>query len=187
MGRSLERHVEVGRNLTGGRHTEDAGDVVVAVDVKRSAEAAVDELVFEAALRRLNVDIEVEADALEELLRHRHDPHFDGNLDVLQSAERLQQFEDFFLNLHVLADDQCMPQGEVLDAAFAAGAFPGVGRDCVFNQVDEQGLDGRTRRPAGLSASAAIRHILADRGAVLQGVRPGVRHGAVVLDAAAGR
>ena len=56
------------------------------------------QLVFDAVLRRLDIDVEVEADAFEELLGHRHDAHFDRDLDVLQTPQRFEQLEYFFLN-----------------------------------------------------------------------------------------
>ena len=78
---------------------------IAAVDgaVVRHAAAAEERLSEQVVL---DVEVEVHADLLGEVVVERNEPDFDGDLQVLQPPQLLQQVDDFLVDLLGLADDE---------------------------------------------------------------------------------
>ena len=86
---------------------------------------------------RLEVEVEVHADLLEELVAQRDEADFDGHLQVLHAPQLLQQVDDFLVNFLRLADDQAEVGFELGDRSRSADFVPGGGLDGGVDQVDE--------------------------------------------------
>ena len=71
----------------------------------------------------VDVEVEVDADPLEEVVVQRDEPHLDRHLQVLQAAELFQQVGDLLVNVLRLADDQAQVRRERLDLALARAVF----------------------------------------------------------------
>ena len=127
----------------------------------------------EALSGDVGVDVEVEADAdpLEEVVVQRDEADLDGNLEVLQTPQLLQEVGDLLVDLLRLADHQAQVRFEGGNGARPADGVPGGGSDRGSDQVDEA-------VEVGLGAAAESARPGAD-GLVLGagGGRPGVRAG----------
>ena len=88
---------------------------------RRSGPAAVDVVV--------DVEVEVDADPLEEVVVERDEADFDRHLQVLQPPQLFQQVDDFLVDFLRLADDQAQVGLERGDRARAADVVPGGGLD----------------------------------------------------------
>ncbi len=85
----------------------------------------------------MDVEVEVDSDPLEEPVGHRHEPHFDRHLQVLQPSQLFEQVGDLVVHLLRLADDQAERRVELLDRSGPADILPRVGGDRLRDQVDE--------------------------------------------------
>ena len=119
-----------------------------------------------------DVDAEVDADAFEERFGNRDETRLNGDLHVLQAAQRLQQFRNLFLDIGRLVDNERLAQRIELDGAVAAHAGPGLRLDGVGDQVDKRvfqagagvvlGGDARRGRAASRNAGhLAHAHVFA--------------------------
>ncbi len=116
-----ERNVQVGRNTPGA----DIPTVTLPVVVHGLARRGPDTSSHGQRRRRtpapivsptkglerlvdvvVDVEVEVDADPLEEVVVQRDEADFDGHLQVLQPAELFEQVDDLFVDLLRLADDQ---------------------------------------------------------------------------------
>ena len=96
----------------------------------------------------LDVEIEVDADSLEEGVIEPDESHFDRHLEVLQPAELFEQIGDLLVHLLRLAHHDAEVCRKRLDGALAADGVPTLRRDGVLDQVDERlevGLAAATR------------------------------------------
>ena len=104
----------------------------------------------------LDVEIEVHADLLGEVVVERNEPHFDGDLQVLQPPELLQQVDDFLVDFLGLADDDAQIGLEGPDRARTAHVLPRSGPDRRGDQVD-QAVEVRLRPAAQAAGTRAAR------------------------------
>src|SRR3954467_3137348 len=87
---------------------------------------------------RRDVEIEIDANSLEEVILERNEPHFNGHLQILQAAKLLKQVGNFLVNLLCLADDQTEVRLETVDRARAAHVGPALGGDGRGDEIDER-------------------------------------------------
>ena len=76
-----------------------------------------------------DVEVEVHADPLEEVVVEGDEADFDGDLQVLQPPQLLQQVDDLLVDFLGLADDEAQVGLEGGDRARAAHVVPGGGLD----------------------------------------------------------
>ena len=106
----------------------------------------------------VDVEVEVDADPLEEVVVERDEADFDRHLQVLQAPQLLQQVGDLLVDVLRLADDEAQVGLEGRDRAGAADVVPGGGLDGRGDQVDEAvevGL-GAAAQAAGADPPAAL-------------------------------
>ena len=103
----------------------------------------------------VDVEVEVDADPLEEVVVERDEADFDGDLQVLQPPQLLQQVGDFLVDFLRLADDQAEVGLEGGDRARPADLVPGGGLDGRGDQIDQAVEVGL--RSAAQSARARAR------------------------------
>ena len=70
-----------------------------------------------------DVDVEVDADPLEEAVVEPDEADFDRHLQILQAAQLFQQVGDLFVDRLRLADDEAQVGGEGPNFRFAAAIF----------------------------------------------------------------
>ena len=87
-----------------------------------------------------DVEVEIHADAFEEVVVERDEAHFDRHLQILQAAKLLQQVSDFFVLFLRLVNDQAQVRVERLDGAAVGIHVAPNGRrtDGILNQVDQR-------------------------------------------------
>ena len=91
-----------------------------------------------AALRVVDVELEVDADPLEEVVVERDEADFDRDLQILHPAQLLQQVDDFLVDFLRLADDQAQVVAELGDRAGSAHFVPGLRLDGGGDQFDQR-------------------------------------------------
>src|SRR5262249_47690109 len=133
--------VQVRSKRPGRRQARHESVWLEVVDEPLRLELLRNELRLELGRVRLDVDVEVQADPLEETVLDGDDAHFDRHGQVLQPPELFQELGDLLLHVHGLVDDQAHAEGEVIDGAGAAHVGPGARRDRVLDERDEQVLN----------------------------------------------
>ena len=103
----------------------------------------------------LDVEVEVYADPLEEVVVQRDEADFDRDLEVLQPPQLLQEIDDLLVDLLRLADDEAEVGGEGLDRAGSAHVVPRGGLDGRGDQVDQ----GCRSRPASRRRVRPVRRL----------------------------
>src|SRR5262249_43958516 len=101
------------------------------------------------------VEVEVHADSLEELIVDRHEATFHRNLQVLETAQLRQQIRDFLVDRLCLTDDETERRLKRFDVALTAHFAPGRRLDRRNDQID-QGVEVSSadiRLCAGLSSA----------------------------------
>ena len=84
-----------------------------------------------------DVEVEVHADPLEEVVVERDEADLDGDLQVLHAPQLLQEVDDLLVDFLRLADDEAEVGFEGGDRARSAHRVPGGGLDGGGDQVDE--------------------------------------------------
>ena len=84
------------------------------------------------------VEVEIDADAFEEVIGQRNEPHFDGDLQILHASQLIEEIGDLLVNFLGLADDEAQVRFKSLDGAFTAVFGPGFRFDGIFDQVDDR-------------------------------------------------
>ena len=80
----------------------------------------------------LDVEVEVDADPLEERVGERDEPDLDRHLEILEPAELLEEVGDLLVHLLRLADDEAEVRLERPDRPRAAGRVPGRGATVLW-------------------------------------------------------
>ncbi len=77
-----------------------------------------------------DIHVEVDANPFEERIVQANEADFDGDLQILQAAQLLEQVGDFLMDGLRLADDETQVRGEGTDFGGAAAVFgPRFGLD----------------------------------------------------------
>ncbi len=84
-----------------------------------------------------NVEIEVDPNLLEKAVIQRNKTDFDGDLQILQTAELVQKVGDLFVDFLSLTDDQAEVGFELGNCALATDFVPRVGFDGLGDQLDQ--------------------------------------------------
>ena len=74
----------------------------------------------------VDVEVEVDADPLEEVVVERDEADFDRDLQVLSAAQLLQQVDDLLVHFLRLADDQAQVVANSANRARSADFVPGL-------------------------------------------------------------
>ena len=82
------------------------------------------ELSFARSEGGLHVEVEVDADPLEEPVGDGDEPDFNRHLQVLQPAQLVEQVGDFLVHLLRLADDEAQRRFIVADRSLSADRSP---------------------------------------------------------------
>ena len=94
----------------------------------------------------LDVEVEVDTDPLEEGVVEADEPNLDRHLEILETAELLEEIGDLVVHFLRLADNDAQVRRERLDRSLAADRVPGLRGDGVLDQIDE-------RREVGLGTA----------------------------------
>ena len=153
-----ERNVQVGREVR-ERIVRPTGDCRPTVALWRpGSNTWPRDQVGRADRAVVDVQVEVDADPLEEAVVEPDEADFDRDLQILQAAELLEQVGDFLVHGLRLADDQAEVRGERPNFGLAAAVFgPRFGRHGGDDQVDER-IEVGVRAAAHAARPGADRH-----------------------------
>lgn len=87
---------------------------------------------------RADIEVEIDADAFEEVVLQGDEADFDRHLQVLEPTQLLQQVCDFFVHFLCLANDEAQVRIEAVDRAWATDFRPGLRGDGRGDQIDER-------------------------------------------------
>ena len=85
----------------------------------------------------VDVEVEIDADAFEEVVVEGDEADFDRDLQILHPPQLAEKIDDFLVNFLGLADDDAQVGFEGLDRTRAAHVVPGGGLDGLGDQIDE--------------------------------------------------
>ena len=107
----ISTRLRTGSRVAGGKGIRAAPDLERPIDVV------------------VDVEIEIDAHSLEEVVVERDEPDLNGHLQVLHPPQLLQEIDDLLVDFLGLADHQAEVGFEFSNRARSARVIPGLGMD----------------------------------------------------------